>query len=294
MFNRIKKSVTLAGLSAGIIYLFDPDLGNRRRSLLRDHFQHVVNRFGDAIDVFGRDLQNPLYGMICDLQQLVTVPDKSDDVVLARVRATLGRYTSHSRAIETEVRDGRVMLSGPILADEVDQLVWAVKAVRGVRHVENKLDVRQSKKNVSALQGGIRAPGERGGWMQQNWSPTTQFVTATLGGAAMLYCLAKRTLPAMIAGTGGFLLFVRVVSNQDLQKAFEGGAGTSRAGTGATKSSRQQQEVPAGSNAPQGTSDRRTIGSYVGDGGAMPDDQLIDEALEESFPASDPPSFTRR
>src|SRR3954471_7507761 len=103
MFNRIKKSVTLAGLSAGIIYLFDPDLGNRRRSLLRDHFQHVVNRFGDAIDVFGRDLQNPLYGMICDLQQLVTVPDKSDDVVLARVRATLGRYTSHSRAIETEV-----------------------------------------------------------------------------------------------------------------------------------------------------------------------------------------------
>src|SRR3954469_7909700 len=201
MFNRIKRSVTLAGLSASTMYLFDPDLGRRRRSLLRDQFHHAVNSFSRGIDVVARDLQNRLYGTVCEVQHLFTGRDASDDVLLARVRTTLGRYTSHPRSIVTEVRDGRLILSGPILADEVDGLVSAVKAVYGVRHVENKLDVHQSTENVSALQDGRCAPGESSDWMQQNWSPTTRFVAGALGGMAMLNCLAKRTLPAMIAGT---------------------------------------------------------------------------------------------
>src|SRR6476659_2185156 len=98
MFNRIKRSVKLAGLSAGAMYLFDPDLGRQRRSLLRDQFHHAVNRLGRAIDVLGRDLENRLYGTVCALQQMFTGRDTSDDVVLARVRTTLGRYTSHPRS----------------------------------------------------------------------------------------------------------------------------------------------------------------------------------------------------
>jgi hypothetical protein len=277
------------------MYMFDPDLGRRRRSLLRDQFHHTVNRSGRAIDVLGRDLQNRLYGMVCELQQMFRGHDTSDDVVLARVRTTLGRYTSHPRAIETHVRDGRVILRGPILADEVDDLVSAMKAVHGVRHVENKLDVHQSAENVSALQGGTCAPGESIDWMQQNWSPTTRFIAGALGGVAMLNCLAKRTLPAIAVGTGGFLLLLRAFSNQDLLGAFEeGGVRTGRARTSAAKSSRQREEVPAGSNAPHGASDRRTIGTFGSDERAMPDDQLVDEASEESFPASDAPSFSRR
>jgi hypothetical protein len=295
MFKRIRRSVSLAGLSAGIMYMFDPDLGRRRRSLLRDQFDHAVDRFGRAIDVLGRDLQNRLYGTVCELQQMFRGHDTSDDAVLARVRTTLGRYTSHPRSIETHVRDERVILSGPILADEVDDLVSAVKAVYGVRHVENKLDVHQSAENVSALQGGMCAPGASSDGMQQNWSPTTRFIAGALGGVAILNCLAKRTLPAMVAGTGGLLLFVRALSNQELLGAFEkGGVGRGRGRTDAATSARQRQEVPAGSNAPHGSSDRRTIGTFGGDGGAIPDDQLVDEALEESFPASDAPSFTRR
>lgn len=135
MFRRIKRSVTLAGLSAGLMYFFDPDLGRRRRSWLSDQFQHLDAKFRRAIDVLGRDLQNRLHGM-----------------------------------------------------------------------------------------------------------------------------------------TGG-----------------------GSAGSGEARSSRKGQASPAaGSNAPQGASDRRTVGSYGSDGGAMPDDQLVDEASEESFPASDAPSFTRR
>ena len=118
---------------------------------------------------------------------------------------------------------------GPILADEVNGLVSAVKAVYGVRQVENKLDVHQTAENVSALQGGMCALGESSDWIQQNWSPTTRFIAGALGGVAMLNCLTKRTLPAMVAGTGGLLLLVRALSNQELIGALEGDAGTARA-----------------------------------------------------------------
>jgi hypothetical protein len=215
MSNRIKRSVRLAALSAGIMYLFDPDLGNRRRSFLRDQFHRGVNRLGQRIDVLGQDLENRLIGKVREL-------------------------------------DG------------------------------------------SALQGGARAAGESNDWKQQNWSPTTRFVAGAIGGIAMLNCLAKRTLPAVVAGTGGFLLFVRAVGNQELAGALSGENGRARSHIGASKGSRQPQGVPAGSNAPQGTSDRRTIGSVGVDRGPMSDDQLVDEASEESFPASDAPSFTGR
>ena len=288
MFNRIKRSITLTGLSAGLMYLFDPDVGNRRRALLRDRFNHAINRLGRSMDVLARDLENRLYGTICELQQLVTGHDTTDEVISARVRSKLGRYTSHPRAIDVEVRDRQVSLSGPILADEVQDLVAAVKAVDGVRNVENNLDVYSSAENVSAVQGGVRPTGEPGEWMQENWSPTARLIAGSLGGMAMLNCAARRTLPAMLCGAGGFLLLVRAVSNQNLLGTSDGITGRPSAST----RSKQQQEMRMGSNVPSGGRDRRTIGSD--NEGTLSADQLIDEASDESFPASDTPSFTRR
>src|SRR4051812_36431604 len=104
MFNRMKRAVTLAGAAAGTMYFFDPDLGRRRRSLVRDQVNHFVNSFGHAIDVTSRDLENRLQGLMCELQHLFGSADTSDDVVEARVRTKLGRYSSHPRAIEVAVR----------------------------------------------------------------------------------------------------------------------------------------------------------------------------------------------
>jgi hypothetical protein len=46
-----------------------------------------------------------------------------------------------------------VILSGPVLAAEVDELLSKVKKVKGVHEVESRLEVHESAENVPSLQG---------------------------------------------------------------------------------------------------------------------------------------------
>src|SRR5438046_161727 len=48
MLKRLKRTAALAGLSAGVMYFFDPDLGERRRAAVRDQIHHLLNKFGLA------------------------------------------------------------------------------------------------------------------------------------------------------------------------------------------------------------------------------------------------------
>jgi osmotically-inducible protein OsmY len=50
--------------------------------------------------------------------------------------------------------NGRVILRGAVLRDELDDVLTAVRGVRGVRDVENQLDVRDAAASEPSLQGG--------------------------------------------------------------------------------------------------------------------------------------------
>ncbi len=45
----MKKTIICMGIGAGLMYLFDPELGAVRRSLLKDRFQGVMPQTGDAL-----------------------------------------------------------------------------------------------------------------------------------------------------------------------------------------------------------------------------------------------------
>src|SRR5262249_28654346 len=54
------------GLGAGLMYIFDPDRGKRRRAIARDKVTDVVSRTGKAIGSKSRDLKNRAQGAIAE------------------------------------------------------------------------------------------------------------------------------------------------------------------------------------------------------------------------------------
>ena len=150
-----------AALGAGLMYMLDPDRGGRRRALVRDQLASAGNKTGMYAGKLSRDLSNRAQGLYAEARSHFRQEQVSDDVLIARVKAELGRHPVHHRALEISASGGRVTLGGPALAGEVEQLVSAVRSVRGVADVENRLEVYDRPDGVSALQGEV-APAAAG------------------------------------------------------------------------------------------------------------------------------------
>lgn len=205
------------GIGAGTTYLFDPVAGARRRSLIRDQFVSAVHGLRDFFDRAIRDLGNRWNGVVAETRAVFSPEQVSDDRVAQRVRATLGRYVSHPHAIEVSVHDGCVAVSGPIMAEDVQPFVRAIERVRGVRCVENQLDVH-TQADISSLQGGATRGSQLPELLQENWSPGIRLLAAGTGMALMLNCAVQRRPMAIALGTVGFGLFLRAVTNQSTKR----------------------------------------------------------------------------
>jgi uncharacterized membrane protein len=227
--NRLCNFLTGATVGAGFLYYFDPVLGNRRRALVRDQINHGFNKAGDAIDATVRDMQNRAYGLFAEARGCLTSDHADDEIIAQRVRSKMGRHVSHPSSIEVSAHNGVVHLNGPILAHEVDDLVCAVKSVRGVEDVVDNLEIHESAENISALQGGRPRTGDPVDVMQANWSPTTRLLMGAAGTALMMRCATRRTPAAALLCPVGFAMAMRAVTNLELGRAL--GATGGRRGT---------------------------------------------------------------
>ena len=99
--------------------------GKRRRALIRARFP------------WGRDRR--------------AIPD---DRLVQRIRAALGRFTTHPKSIHVAAGRGRVTLRGAVLAGERADLVAAVRHVEGVDAVHDRLTTYLDSIGVPELQGG--------------------------------------------------------------------------------------------------------------------------------------------
>lgn len=206
-------------LGAGLMYMFDPLGGRRRRALVRDKVVHLLNKAGDAAGSTGRDLRNRARGVAAELRTLVSPEhDVPDEVLAERVRAELGRVVSHPGAIEVTTSHGHVTLSGPVLASEEKNVLRYISAVRGVKSVENRLEVHREPGNVPGLQGGAGRREPRFELMQTNWSPTARLLSSLAGGALVFYGANRRDLPGLALGGIGLGLLARGLTNIELQR----------------------------------------------------------------------------
>ena len=178
------------GIGAALAYVADPRTGRRRRALARDQFVRATRKTREALDATARDLANRTSGIVASARGRWTDYHVDDRRLTERVRAVLGRASSHPRAIDVYVSDGVVTLTGPILAEEVTGLVEAVCDVRGVQTVDNNLTVYSSTEGIPSLQGQGRVGEPSLDILQSNWAPATQALVAAAGLATAL-CIAN-------------------------------------------------------------------------------------------------------
>ena len=174
----------LSGIAIGaaLALAFDSNLGNRRRALIRDKVIRGRRMTSEALDATVRDLGNRARGIAAATRGRLVSEHVDDRRLLERVRAKLGRVCSHPRAIDVYVHDGEVTLIGPVMADEVRDLLTAAASVRGVHSVINDLEPHDSAEGIPALQGEGRVAGPTLDLMQPNWAPATR---ALVGAAAV-------------------------------------------------------------------------------------------------------------
>src|SRR5437763_3328307 len=123
MTSAARSSLIGAGVGAGLMFLFDPNRGRRRRALIRDKFVRAARRTREAAGATGRDLTLRTSGLAVEARSRFAPEAADDRVICERVRADLGRVASHPRAIRVASNGGIVTLTGDVLASEVSAIV---------------------------------------------------------------------------------------------------------------------------------------------------------------------------
>jgi osmotically-inducible protein OsmY len=144
----------LAGFVVGgiTVALLDPRRGAARRALLRDKALSAAKDVAETGSRRARDLRQRLRGVVYEAKARMAEQDVADDILVERVRAQIGRPVSHPRAIEVRAQNGRVVLSGPILAEEAEDLIRRVSAIPGVRSIESQLELHSEPGDDPSLQ----------------------------------------------------------------------------------------------------------------------------------------------
>lgn len=181
-----------AAFGAGMMYALDPDAGKRRRALTRDQLVRARVKTRETASATARDLLNRSYGIMSGARSRLSQGEVDDEVLEQRVRSKFGYVVRNPSAIEARVDSRRVTLTGAVRADEVDQLIAEVSAVRGVTAVENRLVVHHEAAHVPELQSGDkpRPNPQRLDIFQRRWSPATRLLIG-ISGAAIIYAVAR-------------------------------------------------------------------------------------------------------
>jgi hypothetical protein len=194
--NAITVMATGAGLGCLAMYELDPEMGRRRRAQARDKMIRMQRKASDAAAVAARDLKNRTLGSLAEARGYITEGDVSDAVLEGRVRSELGFLVRYPSFIDVQVENGEVTLTGRAFTDECEQLIAGIRALRGVRRLQNHVQAHDRAEDFPGLEGRRINPkpsGRRLDIMQRHWAPATRLIVgiaALFGIGSMAYCLA--------------------------------------------------------------------------------------------------------
>jgi osmotically-inducible protein OsmY len=141
-------TLLLIGIGAALMYLLDPHSGARRRLWLREKWARPTKK--EQASLAGAEASNArVAGAGADDISFTARNDVATDEDLARrVRLALERSLPQPPAVEVIAHHGRVILSGEVSPEEQGTVLACVRAVPGVKEVENQTEVRTAAANA--------------------------------------------------------------------------------------------------------------------------------------------------
>jgi uncharacterized membrane protein len=212
---KLKTLLVSMGIGAGLMYFFDPQHGERRRTLVRDRANQFVDTLDDSIDMAVQDARNRARGVLSEMTARLSEEEAPDWILEERVRANLGRVTRRSRPLIVSAEGGRVTLSGPVLHEEEDLILKAAKRTRGVHEVESQLQAFESPESIPPFQSETTTRRQTPEMGQRSWSPATRLLSSVGGSLLTLYGLTRKGLAKPVLGTAGLVLTARGMTNLD-------------------------------------------------------------------------------
>jgi hypothetical protein len=146
---KLKTLLVSMGLGAGLMYFFDPQHGERRRTMVRDKANRFVNNLDESIDVAVEDARNRARGVLSEMTARLSDEGAPDWILEERVRSNLGRLARHARAVTVTADGGRIVLSGPVLREDEDSIVKTAMRTRGVHGVDNRLQMVDNPQDIA-------------------------------------------------------------------------------------------------------------------------------------------------
>ena len=132
--------VTGTAFGAGLAYLFDPDSGPRRRSMLQDKLASKARGGADTLAGTAKDVGARAGGAVAAATSDET-PPPNDQALAEKVKSeVLGAPEVPKDKINIDVSDGIVALRGEVEDRELMQTIHEkARGVTGVRDVQNLL-----------------------------------------------------------------------------------------------------------------------------------------------------------
>jgi hyperosmotically inducible periplasmic protein len=152
-FAQVLGLLIAATIGGALMYFLDSERGAERRARIRDQFTSAGRGAGQTFQGTTNELANRARGIAAETRQSTQRQPVDDETLAERVRSQLGRSVANPGNITVTAHLGRITLTGPVLAGEVDSLLNRVHSVPGVQAVENRLEVHTEPGHVPGLQG---------------------------------------------------------------------------------------------------------------------------------------------
>lgn len=138
-----------AAIGSALAFYLDPDRGRARRAQMRDRLVRLNHEASRWSNLQAQHARHHAQGWLARAQAALSQESVDDETLYQRVRSEMGRKVKQASAIEVDVHAGHITLKGEVDASEIHRLVSHIRRVRGVRHVNNLLQVRERKEDAA-------------------------------------------------------------------------------------------------------------------------------------------------